>query len=63
MKRIKESGASFRKKEKVREKIQNKNAKALVKYLSVSREETSSNIVEEERPASSTGEEAGGIKY
>lgn len=61
MKRIKESGASFRKKKKARKKIQNRNTGDLLKYISVSREETSSNVVEEERPASSIGEEVGGL--
>ena len=39
MKRIKESGASFRRKKKAREIIQNMNTGALLKY--VSRESTS----------------------
>lgn len=53
MKRTKENGASFRKKMKTREEIQNKNTEAIIKYIS--RESTSSsfNIV-----ASSTSEEA-----
>lgn len=53
MKRIKESGASFRKKKKAREEIQNKNTGALLKYISRESISSSFNIV-----ASSTGEEA-----
>ena len=53
MKRIKESGASFRKKKKAREEIQNTNTGALLKYISRESIFSSFNIV-----ASSTCEEA-----
>ncbi|XP_037870352.1 uncharacterized protein LOC101743274 [Bombyx mori] len=77
MKRVKESGASFRKKRKKREEIQIKNTGALLKYIShkptsssfsivasntgeeaaLEGEKTLSNVVQEERPVSHTGEE------